>query len=291
MNNIIKKYDEYISPIIINKKILSIEQLLPSSINNLKNIIIYGPNNAEKYANILYLIKKYSPSLLKHEKKIKVIFNKEDYFYKISDIHYEVDISLLGCNSKQLWHEIFQNIINIISSKKVKSGIIVCRNFNEIQPELMENFYSYIQKNINCCYLDIKFILICEQISFFPENILNSCDIVNISYNSPNILYKPVLNNHYITITDKLVSNILYVDKLNYLKFRETIYDIFIYNLDMNICIWNILRLLFEYGKINNTHLSMIMVKTFLFLKFYQNNYRPISHVEHYLYYLISITL
>ena len=125
------------------------------------------------------MFKKYSPTELKYEKKISVNFNKQSYFFKISDIHYEIDMSLLGCNSKLLWHEIYTQIIDIISAKTDKSGIIVCKYFHEIHSELLENFYSYMQQN-NAISIDIKFIIITEELSFISDNILNCCEIINI---------------------------------------------------------------------------------------------------------------
>ena len=83
-------------------------------------------------------------------KKITINYNsKYEHIIKISDIHYEVDISLLGCNAKILWNEIFQHIMDIILSKQVKQGIIVCKNFQDIHTELLDIFYSYMQKQID----------------------------------------------------------------------------------------------------------------------------------------------
>ena len=107
---------------------------------------------------MLKCIKQYSPSELKYEKKISITYNKQAYFFKISDIHYEIDMSLLGCNSKLLWHEIYIQLVDIISTKQDKSGIIVCKYFNEIHSELLDNFYSYMQNNTNS--IDLKYILI-----------------------------------------------------------------------------------------------------------------------------------
>ena len=152
----------------------------PKVIDRLDNMIIYGPSGAGKYSQVLYFLKEYSPSHLKYEKKMTIQNEKQTYIYHISDIHYEIDMSLLGCNSKLLWHEIYQQVIDIISAKTEKSGIIVCKYFHEIHSELMENFYSYMQKN-NAITIDLKFILITEEISFIPDNILNCCEIINIS--------------------------------------------------------------------------------------------------------------
>ena len=38
-------------------------------------------------------------------KKMHITVAKQNYTIKVSDIHYEVDLSLLGCNSKILWHK------------------------------------------------------------------------------------------------------------------------------------------------------------------------------------------
>jgi len=93
----------------------------PAAIQKLKNLIFYGPAGIGKYTQMLRSIKKYSPTDLKYEKKISITYNKQQYFFKISDIHYEIDMSLLGCNSKLLWHDIYMQIIDIISAKTEKS--------------------------------------------------------------------------------------------------------------------------------------------------------------------------
>ena len=97
----------------------------PDSLSQLKNMMFYGPSGVGKYTQVLQSIKKYSPSKLKYEKKISITFNKNTYFFRISDLHYEIDMSLLGCNSKLLWNELYNQIIDIIHTKHDKSGIIV----------------------------------------------------------------------------------------------------------------------------------------------------------------------
>ena len=47
---------------------------LPEKIENLKNIILYGPKGVGKYTQMLAAIKQYSPSKLKYEKKISVTY-------------------------------------------------------------------------------------------------------------------------------------------------------------------------------------------------------------------------
>ena len=130
---------------------------------------------------MLYFIKRFSPSNLKYERKITYKYNnKYEYTFKISDIHFEIDMELLGCNSKLLFNELYYHIIDVCQSKGTNYNIIVCKNFDKIHPELLENFYSYMQ-NIEHKHLHFKFILLTEQISFIPKNILNRCQRITFS--------------------------------------------------------------------------------------------------------------
>ena len=93
----------------------------------------------------------------------------------------------------------------------------------------------------------------------------------------------------YKIICDKIIKEIVKIDDLKFLKFRDLLYDIFIYNLDITDCIWYILTNLINDKKIKSTDLSNVLLKTYNFLKYYNNNYRPIYHLESYLFYLTSI--
>ena len=139
---------------------------LPNDFSNFQNMILYGPPGSGKYSQSLSIINKYSPSSLKYDKKISIMNEKSekkvrepknekkkngnsvskrnDFVYRISDVHYEVDMSLLGCNSKTLWHEIFFQIVDIVSVKPDKCGIILCKNMHSVYNELLDVFYSYI---------------------------------------------------------------------------------------------------------------------------------------------------
>ena len=91
-----------------------------------------------------------------------------------------------------------------------------------------------------------------------------------------------------ISITSELI-DIVNINEMQFLKFREMLYDIFIYNLDITDCIWYILSSLIEQKFIKREHLSKIMFKTYTFFQYYNNNYRPIYHVENYLLYLVKL--
>jgi hypothetical protein len=309
-------FEEYINETEDNNlhsKLTKTYSRFPNTLDKLGNLIFYGPSGVGKYSQVLYAIKKYSPSELKYEKKLSLLFNKQTFFFKISDIHYEIDMSLLGCNSKLLWHDIYQQIVDIISAKTDKSGIIVCKEFHNIHSELLENFYSYMQEN-NSSAINIKFILLTEEISFIPDSILNCCEIINIarptkaSYtkcikekmptdmkveNITNIKTLHINVNElmypYKIISDKILFEMINVNELKFSKFRDLLYDIFIYNLDITDCIWYMVTTLIQEKCIAKRDLSKLLLKTYIFLKYYNNNYRPIYHLESYLFYLTSV--
>lgn len=300
-------FEDYLQQPNIHPKLNNYYKLFPNNLKDLKNLIFYGPSGVGKYSQVLYAIKKYSPSELKYEKKISICFNKNIYYFKISDIHYEIDMSLLGCNSKLFWNEIFQNIIDIISINKFNnSGIIVCKYFEKINTELLEIFYSYMQNiYIN---ISIKFILITEELTFIPDNIINISNIIPISrpskytyqkYFNKNIEnIKDITNikclkgnikciNTYKSICNTIIDKIINYDKLDNIKFREILYDIFIYNINIYQCIWYILFELVKLNKIDNKNIDPIIKTTYEFFQYYNNNYRPIYHLESYFLYLI----
>jgi hypothetical protein len=315
-------FDEYIKSSTNN--LLHSTKIEINNINNLNNLIIYGPPGIGKYTQMLQIIKNLSPSLLKYEKKMVISYNKTLYYCKISDIHYEIDMSLLGCNAKLLWHEIYCQIVDIISSKNIKNGIIVCKYFQDIHTELLEIFYSYMQTNYNS-YINIKFILITQDLSFIPDNILNCCK--HIKYSRPsrsnyNKCFKIKLNNldnlslitnikdikqenltifkiqkknkynifePYKIICNKLIEKIININDLKYLIFRDILYDICIFDLNIVNCIWYILYTLINKNLLDAKKLNRIIIETYNFFKLYNNNYRPIYHLEKYILYIIVV--
>jgi len=328
----------------------------PKNTHQLKNLIFYGPAGCGKYSQVLKIIKKYSQSELKYEKKIKISTEKQDYIYKISDIHYEIDMSILGCNSKVVWHETFLQIVDIISVKQDKIGIIVCKNFHLIHAELLEIFYSYMQHyNYPEANIKIKFFIISEHISFLPEQIINCSQIIRIKRPSKDFYERSILFSNPSTTTnvidseqfinkiayhktgqinkekhelvknimrhidedgimnakeiksfdlikkeelipkdifnivcDKLIENISDKNALSFTGFRDNLYDILTYNIDISECIWYILNHFIKLRRLDEDTIHEILEKTHTFLKYFNNNYRPIYHLESIMFYIIN---
>jgi hypothetical protein len=279
----------------------------PDNIDDINNMIFYGPPGSGKYTQVLSFLSKYSPSNLKYEKKLCIVFNKQNHYYKISDIHLEVDMSLLGCNAKLLWHDIFTNLLDIINASTSKTKIIVCKNFHEINNELLDIFYSYMQQSMKHT---IKFIITSEHVSFIPETIITCSEIISISKPSKNRYIKVSKNKNigpieeitniktlikkndqthkYKNICDSILEDIYNLQNLKYTAFRDKIYNIFIYDINMNHFIWYIITDLITNNKLKEEDIYETIIKVHTFFKYYNNNYRPIYHVENFLYFLIT---
>jgi hypothetical protein len=325
-------FDEYVQSVQafnFHEELVSTYSRFPENVVDFENLIIYGPCGSGKYSQMLFILHSYG---FKYEKKITADIEKQTYRYKISDIHYEIDMSLLGCNSKNLWHDIFQNIIDIISVKSNRHGIIVCTNFHTIHNELLEIFYSYMQQYNNHSQqkkIQVKFILITDQLSFIPDNITHSCYLLKVKkpltetiekykreflslplsqsasasasaslplppsspYSTLSNLkemyvHKPIIN-HFNVICDTIVRQIMHmklsvsvVHSTDFVQFRDQLYDILIYNLDVSDCVWYI----FTYFIVNNLFCSKkmdeLLEKINIFFVQHGNNYRAIFHIE-----------
>jgi len=117
------------------------------------------------------------------------------------------------------------------------------------------------------------------------ENILNIKEIRSIPYiKSSEDIPKDVFN----TVCDNIIEEMLSPEKIEFTVFRDTLYDILTYNLDMNECLWYILKYFVEGGYLKQGDISDILVRSYTFLKYYNNNYRPIYHLESIIFYIIN---
>jgi hypothetical protein len=339
----VKKVDEYsLHPII--KKVFT---TFPEDIQSLPSMIMYGPSGVGKYSHALYMISRYSQSHLKYEKRIAVAYNKDTFFIKISDCHFEVDMSLLGCNSKHLWNEIYNQIQDIVSSRSNTTAFVMCKNFHRIHSELLETFYSYMSDNL-------KFIILSEHVSFLPDNIIHRCKMIpfkrptatmynkclfpsalsggggvskksakhasvagsgiGVGVGSSNVdIIKETpnrLTNKFpletITNIKALKSNITDLTEphenlcnciveiilspeaqLKYDGLRERLYDLLTYDINIQECVWFILRRLITNGSLLPEMMDDIMMQIYTFFQYFNNNYRPIYHLENFVLLLV----
>ena len=296
----------------IHPELQHVRDGMPKSVHQLANLIVYGPSGSGKYTQVLRLLEAYSPSRLKYDKRITMQTEKNTYTYRISDIHYEIDMALLGCESKRMWNDCFFQIVDVVSMKPEKAGIIVCKNFHEIHSELLDVFYSYMQ-HCNTLSIHLVFLLVTDHVSFLPNNIIESCKIVSVKrpdtsiYTKHDISPESVLNLKEIQafqfihrpedipkdvfniVCDTLIQSIENSDTLEFADFRDKLYDILLYGLDITDCLWYILYHLTKTGKLRDPHtITFLLSKVYVFLKYYNNNYRPIYHLESIFFYIIE---
>jgi hypothetical protein len=179
---------------------------------------------------------------------------------------------------------------------------------------LLDNFYSYMQNNLMTSF-NITFFIISEHISFLPDNIIKCCEIIHVprpsasTYNKciqttpkrkkmplseitniKNLHSDELVMDHYKIITDKILHVILHVEEeFKIVVFRDLLYDILIYNLDINQCVWYIVTTLITSNKIPQKNVSDVLMNMYKFFKYYNNNYRPIYHLEYFFTYIIQV--
>jgi hypothetical protein len=230
-----------------------------------ESIILYGPENSSKYKHAYDLLLPYSKSGLKYKRKIEITLNNEIYYYNISDVHFEIDFELLGTNENGLWNEFYSLVSNIVQTQThLEFGVILCRNFQFIDQELLSIFYTFMRNP------KIRFIFCTRYLSFLPSSLKEICKIIALKK-----VGNEVYGNQYKPYCDKIVEFIQFGDDLFLL--REYIYQLFTYNYDIHLCLQYI------YFEILKTKRMRLSVSALLpILEKYNTKYRSIYHLENF---------
>ena len=325
----------------------------------IKNLFFYGPAGIGKYSQLLLFLSHVSPSELKYEKRVSVtnINDKDAQFtYLMSDVHFEIDMSLLGCNAKLLWHEIYTQIVDIVSMSQEKKGVVVCKNFHATSPDLLAIFHSYVDSVQN--HIHLSYIFLTEHLSFIPSKITKNAYVINLPRPTPEAYTElfsrmkmldhdddpgsssssssssssrstfardflremqpsDILNikelrclkhvrrggagagagagaelprDAFNVVCDEVIEEMRAHEKLDILLLRDRLYDILVYQLDVAECIWYTLESFLENpawwthrhasAPAARQAASRVVQRVFPFLKHYNNNYRPIYHLE-----------
>ena len=275
---------------------------LPNNINDLRNIIMYGSLGIGKYTQALKIVHKYSPSGLAYEKKINLHINKNDYNFKISDIHIEIDMELLGCNAKTVWNEIINQIIFIALSKNNKNFIVICKNFQEIHYDLRDIFYVYSQSHKHSPVRFI-FFLLTTQLSIVPDDIRSMSLLLPIKrpnnknykeitqYKKNDINFKNISNikelelhltqtQYYDNLVELLIHDIEHHKTTQFSTIRDHLYNLLVYNINLHDSFTQIILSILKKYNLPNKKLYQFFVNLYISLKLYNNNYRSIYHLE-----------
>jgi hypothetical protein len=349
-------FEEYMTAVETYNLHPELEQYsFPKNIKQFKNIILYGPSGVGKYTQALKIIKPYSSSGLKYDKRLivsnektekkvksKVVNKKSEYAIRVSDIHFEIDMATLGCNSRNIWHDIYFQIVEVVSTRQERSGIIVCKNFHSIYNELLDVFHSYIRHPLQHYNIQLTFILLTEHVGFIPDRILNTCLFLPVSRptkdkykrmmetNKTFFLGMPekdlgktefyqmineidcnsLVNNKEIHIlkraktindlprnliditTQNIILQLSFPQNLQITEFRNLLYDLFIYQVDVPESICLILYFFIENNRFSSKELiSSVIRQLFIFFQYYNNNYRSIYHLESILFFILNASM
>jgi hypothetical protein len=264
------RFDKYLSDLEVNNYHKDKEKIydkFDKDINKINtHFIFYGKKNIGKYSQALHFINRYSSNNLKYYKKIQIDNGKFIYNVILSDVHYEIDFDYLTHTSKTFWFSIYNSILESAQINNDKK-FIICKNFHKISGELLNIFYNTL--NINNKFI---FILLCETVCFFPDNLVDRCYIIGFSKSDRLTNDTIIKKNQTLSYHNEVILNLIKEDVLNLMKLRESIYDIFI----KQYCIYDLIWYLLEHIDVSITTFETINKCC----KLYNNNYRPIYHIE-----------
>lgn len=185
----------------------------PATLAECPHLLFHGVAGAGKYTQALVFLERYSPSRLSVVKKMVVPISgsgddgwgcggsrggssgggsAEEMQVRRSDVHFEVDLSLLGCNTKTLWPILHAHMLETVASGVVGGGsgvaVVLCKKFHELPRECMAGFSHYLRDN----HMDVGgssaalptrlvFMLLSEEVSFLPAELLDMCVRVPIA--------------------------------------------------------------------------------------------------------------
>jgi hypothetical protein len=128
----------------------------------------------------------------------------------------------------------------------------------------------------------------------YPENI-EKIDIDTVSNMKELYSFQYIKQSSEIPvdvfhiISDTIIQQMLSPNTLKITELRNHLYDMLIYNIDVFECLWYILKYFIEQNRFySREDISLVIRQTFIFLKYYNNNYRSIYHLESIILYIFN---
>lgn len=240
--------------------------------------ILYHPCPMESYCYALSNLKQISPSFLKYHRKTIIPYNQESLYFQTSDIHIEIDFELLGVNEYSIFFEFFRHVKENMIGNITYPFYIVCLHFELIKRELLDIFYTFLDES------KINFLLCSTQTSFLNSNILKKCMIKKnknpIKDTSFQTRYKDKMNE---------IAHGIVEQNLTFFQWREKLYELLVLNYNIHDCFVYLISILIEKHYINHQNIDSFFKKYFEIMVKYNNNYRTIYHLEHFILYLINL--
>lgn len=244
---------------------------------NTSHYIIYDEHHLNNYYYVLYNLKNNSPSQLKYSRKIFIINNDKEYIFTNSDIHVDVDFEQLGVNEMSIFFDLFKYIKENIAIQK-KIFYICCLHFNEIKLELLNCFHIFMNEH------NIKFLFLTNQVSFLTPEILKNSIIKRHKSK-----HKSIYNKQFEPRIQNIANYILNKKEMSLFLWREKLYELLISNDNIYDCFSYLIELLIQTEYINNENVDFVLQKYYKIMEKYNNNYRSIYHLEHFIVFLRNL--
>lgn len=267
------------------------------------NLIVYGEKGIGKYYFIYKLLN------INYKNYVSIYTSKNPIQYIITDKGIDIDMTFLQIQPKYIWKE----IIYSLTERKIKyPTYIICRNFHLIHPELLTLFCDLFPRQ---CY----WVIHTEHYDFIPYWIQTQSLCISLKRPSKKFYLSCALNyknlkcsSHHtkLYLSDTPIHNIKFMDTVSFGKkqgshMNNTSRVYYKYSINHNKIIYRIIQYLFQYPlnikdmreDLYSLLLYRIPIEEFIleclyyvpsipidkiskFFQYYQNNYRPIFHLE-----------
>lgn len=239
--------------------------------------IFYHNHHNKNYLFVLEQLKMKSPSQLKYIRKTNITNHDNEYNFITSDIHIEVDFELLGVNQYSVFFDLYKHVQNNLLFNKTVF-YIVCLHFNDVHNELLHVFFTFMNNS------RIRMIILSNKISFMPSNLLKHMKIQK---------HKGVqlsnYNKTYESRIDIICDFIQNKNSLTILQWREKLYELLIMNDNIHDCFSYLIGKLIQDEYIQSDEIDNVLKTYNKNIHKYNNNYRSIYHLEHFIMYLINL--
>ena len=97
------------------------------------------------------------------------------------------------------------------------------------------------------------------------------------------------MQSAYKNICNQILEQIINYNEIKFLQMREHLYDICIFDINIYNCVSYIIKELINKNLLSSEKLNKILINQYSFMKLYNNNYRPIYHLEKYILYISAV--
>lgn len=285
MPSLAERFDKGIHGQDLHPALARTRDSLPTRLADAVDMLFYGPPGAGKYTQALRVIAKYSPSGLRYDRPLNVKHEKGQMTIRVSDVHFEIDMELLGCHARSLWPAIYEHVVDSVHAREPKRGIMLCKHFHATHKELLDSFYYYMGRG------GVSVIIVTDHLGFIPRRVVERCLVVPVPLPSSARVIAAGLPGGRGNLASTQQAQTHLDDRMaracdavwaaaqasDFAQLRITLYALLVDQHPTPACVWELVTRAVEAGAI---HPLAATERARRFFALYNNNYRPIYHLE-----------